>query len=208
MTIDPRRPTHTHAAPTPDPGAGASPLNADHLRALAEGRLRARKVRRAANVAATSGWTLAAFAGLTALGALFGDLVALALGGALGALAYNELRGSAMLRRLEPRGARILGYNQIALGALIVAYSAWSLVAALGSPALASLGGATGDPQTDAMLSSLTGMMTYGLYGTLGAVGLIVPGLTALYYFTRARVVRTVLAQTPPWVIDAMRATT
>jgi hypothetical protein len=38
-------------------------------------------------------------------------------------------------------------------------------------------------------------------------VGVVAPGLTALYYFSRARLIRTVLAQTPPWVVDAMRAT-
>lgn len=192
--------------PSPPKPVPAGPLTGEHLQAIAEARVRSRKVRRAATVAATSGWTMGAFGGITLLGVIFGDLLALAIGVALMALAYNELRGGAMLRRLEARGASVLGYNQLALGAVIVAYSGWSLIGSLTSPALASVSGATGDPQMDAMVRDLTTLLTFGLYGTLAAIGVIVPGLTAVYYFTRARVVRGVLADTPPWVLDAMRA--
>ena len=188
-------------------GAGAcGPLSAEHLRELAEARVRARKVRRAAAFAALSGWTLAVFAFLTLAGAVFGDLAALILGAALAAVAWNELRGAAMLRRFEPEGPRRLGYNQIALAVLIVAYAGWSLAGALRHPMLGTGAGATGDPQTDAMLGNLGTMVALALYGGMAVVGLIAPGLTALYYFTRGRMVRAMLDGTPEWVVQTMRA--
>jgi hypothetical protein len=184
---------------------GTGPLSTEHLRAIGEARLRSKKVRRAVGVAMFSGWTMAAFALVTALMVVFGDVTGLVLGVLLGAIAFNELRGAAMLRRFEARGARVLGWNQVGLGVLICAYSAWSLVSAINSPALAAMSGSTGDPDVDAMVGQITGLVTYGLYGTMFVVGVIVPGLTALYYFTRGRHVRAFVSRTPAWVVDAMR---
>lgn len=165
-----------------------------------------KKVRRAAGVATISGWTLAVFAGLTLLGVLFGDLTALVLGLALTVCAVNELRGASMLRRLDLRGPTTLGWNQVALGIVIVAYAGWSLYRAVQQPPLASVGGSTGDPEIDQMVTSLTTTVTYAFYAGLAATGVVAPGLTALYYFTRARHVRRVLDETPPWVIQTLRA--
>ena len=183
-----------------------APLSPEQLRALADGRRRAAKVRRAATVAAVSGWSMAVFAGLTLLGVLFGSLISLVLTLSLAALAWNELRGGAMLKRFDPRGGKRLAMNQVALGVLIVAYAAWSLASALRTPALAALGGTTGDPQMDAMVADLTRTVAYGLYGAMAAAGIVIPGLTAWYYATRARVVRDLLSTTPAWVLEALRA--
>lgn len=188
-------------------GAGPGPLSAEHLRALGEARVRARKVRRAAGVATMSGWTMAFFALVTLMPVLFGDFVSLVLGIGLSVVAFNELRGAAMLKRLDANGAKLLGWNQIGLGGLIVLYALWSLVGAMRAPALAAAGGSTGDPGMDQMLSRLTTTLNYTVYGTMAALGVVAPGLTAWYYFTRGRLVREVVAQTPGWVIDAMRAT-
>src|SRR5512145_3111917 len=105
----------------------AGPLTAEHLRALNDARIRSRKARRAATVAMISGSTMIFFAVITLLSALFGDLAALLMGIGLSITSYNEIRGGMMLRRLDADGAIRLLYNQIALGVLIVAYSAWSL---------------------------------------------------------------------------------
>ncbi len=204
-SLQPRTPDHAPTqAGTPVPLPG--PLSADHLRTLTEARTRSRKVRRAADVATLSGWTMALFAGLTLLGALFGSLLSLAAGLGLAGVAYNELRGAAMLRRLDQRGARTLGYNQIALAVLIVGYAALSLVLQLRSSPLEAMGGSSGDAQVDAMVTSITSSVTYALYGGMAALGVIAPGLTAWYYFTRARVVREFLKHTPEWVVTTMRA--
>lgn len=189
-------------AGTSDPG----PLSAADLDILASTRKRARKVYRAAAVAAFSGWTMAVFAGLTLIAVVFGDLVALVLGVLLSVLAWNEIRGGTRLRQLDPRAAATLGYNQIALGVLIVAYAAWSLWASLHDPSLATLTTATGDPSTDALMKDLTKAVTYGLYGGIAIAGIIGPGLTSWYYFSRRRIVCGLIQESPAWAIQAIRA--
>jgi hypothetical protein len=174
------------------------------MRELADARERSRKVRRAAGVASLSGWTMAVFAAGTLAAAAFGDMVSLALGIGLSVITYNELRGARLLRQFRPGGAKLLGYNQLALGVLIVAYAGWSMGATLRSPALASVG-STGDPDMDRMISGLTGVIAYGVYGTIAVLGVIVPGLTAWYYFSRGRLVRAMVERTPAWVIETMR---
>lgn len=186
--------------------AAPAPLTPEQIRALADGRRHAAKVRRAALVAAVSGWSMAVFAGFTLIGVAFGSMTSLVVGIALAAIAWNELRGGAMLKRLDARGARRLGFNQLTLGVLIVAYAAWSLHRALATPALASIGGSTGDPDIDALVTDLASTVAYGLYGTIAAAGVIVPGLTAWYYFSRGRVVREMRRRTPQWVIETLRA--
>lgn len=181
-------------------------LTPEQIRAIADGRQRAAKVRRAATIAAISGWSLIVFAAFSALGVIFGSVAALVVALALGVLGWNELRGGAMLRRLDPRGPRTLAANQLALGTLIVAYSAWSLAKALNNPTLASVGGSTGDPEMDAMIAGISEMVAWGVYGTMAAVGVIIPGLTAWYYASRAKPVRDLLARTPEWVVDTLRA--
>lgn len=149
---------------------------------------------------------MAFFAAITLLGVLIDSLTSLIVSLALGAIAWNELRGGAMLRRLDPRGAARLGFNQIILGVLIVAYAAWSLSSALSTDALASFGGSTGDAQVDAMVADLSQTIAYALYASIALIGVLVPGLTAWYYFSRGPLVRTFIARTPPWVLEAMRA--
>ena len=146
------------------------------------------------------------FGAITLVGGVLGDVVSLVLGIGLCAAAWNELRGGTRLRRFDPSGARILGWNQIGVGVLIVAYAAWSLRMNLGSPALASVGGTTGDADMDAMVTDIAMMVTWGLYGGLIVVGIVVPGLTALYYFSRETIVRAFVERTPGWVVDTLRA--
>jgi hypothetical protein len=189
--------TPTHLAP--------GPLSPEDLIALAAVRKQARKVHRAATIAMISGWSMAAFAGLTFIAVLFGDVVALVLGVFLSALAWNEIRGGALLKKLDPRAPRRLGFNQIGLGLLIVVYAAWSLSAALRNPALGTLAGNTGDASTDALVRDLAHALTYGVYGGMAIVGVVVPGLTSWYYFSRGRLVTRLLDDSPSWAIETIR---
>jgi len=193
------------AATGVDERSASGPLSGEHLRILAAARARGKKVRRAAKVAAFSGGTMMLFAAATLIGGLFGDWTSLVLGIILAAIAYIELRGGAMLGRFEPGAARLLGYNQMLLAVVIIAYAAWSLLMALRSPMLAQLRGATGDPQMEEMVGQIATWTTYGLYGCIAFAGLIGPPMTALYYFSRARLVRAMLAETPPWAIETLR---
>ncbi len=181
------------------------PLTPEHLRELADARRRFRRVSRAAAIASFSGWSMAVFAGLTLLVAFLSDWTAWMCGAGLALIAWNEIRGGVMLKRLEPRGARVLGWNQIALGVLLVAYGVWSLAISLKQPALASIG-STGDPNIDAMAESLNRTLSYGLYGSLVVIGILVPGLTSLYYFTRGPMVRKATESTAPWILELWRS--
>jgi hypothetical protein len=236
----------------------ANPLSPDQLQALASARRRARKLSRTAGVARFSGWTMAIFAALTVAGSLCGDVGALLVGIGLGVIAYHELRGAQLLRQFDQRGPRRLGYNQLALAGLLVAYALICLVLALRDPvntlAGQALGRSTGLTSTgkpagasderaaqpaaggqrtsaqerrltdddlgqdisglgDLQLGGLLGdigdlvrTLTLLVYGAVAAVGLLVPGLTAWYYFSRARLLREFLGQTPAWIVEVLRA--
>ncbi len=186
------------------------PLSADHFRAIADARLRSKKIMRAAAVAVFNGWTLAIFAVLTAVMVLFGDWTAGVLAAILGIFAAIELRGAAMFRRYDVAAARMLGFNQLALGLAIFVYAAWSY-----SHSAVTETTQTGDPQMDEMLRNIASDPAFknaehiarvALYGSMALIGPLLPGLNAWYYFSRGTVVRKLLATTPPWVIDALKA--
>lgn len=185
------------------PAECVSPLAPEHLQQLSDAKRRAKKVRRAASVAALSGWSMLVFACISLALAFFSDWSAWAVGIGLLLVALNELRGSAMLRRADPAGAKVLGWNQLVLAALLVAYATWSLATSLRQPLGTAL--QSGDPQIDAMAANITSAVTYGLYGTLAVLGLLLPGLTSIYYFSRARIIRSFLAETPEWIVEIMR---
>jgi len=149
---------------------------------------------------------MAVFAGLTMIGLAFGSLSSAVVGVILGVLAWNELRGGAMLRRFDPSGARVLGRNQIFLGIGIIVYGAWSLRANLGSLGSLQSIGTTGDPSVDAMVNNISQVVTVAVYGGVILLGIVVPGLTALYYFSRGKLVRSFVESTPPWVVETLRA--
>jgi hypothetical protein len=39
----------------------------------------------------------------------------------------------------------------------------------------------------------------------MAVLGLLLPGLTSIYYFSRARIVSSFLAETPAWIVEIMR---
>ena len=198
----PETPISAAASTTPtDP---SNPLSLDHFRLIEEGRARGRRLISASRFAAFNAWSLAIFAVLSALFAITGDYSSLVVGVVLGIFAVNEFRGTAYLKSFDARGPRLLGWNQIALGFALVAYSIYSFFNASTS-SLTSMA-STGDPELDRQVQSLTSVVKLGLYGTLAAIGVIVPGLTALYYFTRARLIRDMVNNTPAWVIQTLRA--
>jgi hypothetical protein len=204
----------SQSSPSPRPNAAAAeatareegPLTPDHLLALDAGRRRVRKIRRAASVAALSGWTMVIFGALTLLGVVFGSLVSLVLGGGLIGLGVNELRGGTELRRLDARGGHRLGWNQIMLAIGVAIYAGWKLYGTATGDPLESLGGSTGDANMDATVSGLYTSLSYGLYGGVLVLGTAVPLLTARYYFRRGRLVTEAVAATPPWVVQTLRA--
>jgi hypothetical protein len=197
-------------APPPHPTDG--PLGPQHHVALATANERAKKIRKAAGVAAFNGWGTAALAVCSAPFAPFsivGFLVALGLT----VVAYNEFHGRKRLLRFDPAATRLLGWNQLGFLGLIIAYCAWMLFTGLTSenPITAEM---ARNLDLDRALGSV-GQFDYlyrvtvaAFYGTVVFLAVIFQGLNAVYYFTRRKYVASFLAETPDWVIEVLRTTT
>ena len=199
----------TQSAPIPPQGTVNAPLSAQHYQALRDAKNGRKKIDFAIGVATFNGWSLGVFAALSALilplsFSFSGLLVSIGLG----VVAWNEFTGRAMLRLLDPQGARRLGFNQIGLGAVIVGYCVWSLLAALfgpdayaeviaENPELGQILGSTGD---------LYRFIAAAVYG--GAIVLTIPyqALMAWYYFSRVRHIMRYVEQTPAWVTELHRS--
>jgi hypothetical protein len=143
---------------------------------------------------------------LTLLFGLF-SLTSLLLGVGLGIVAYIELRGSRELRRFDETAPRRLGFNQIALGAMIVVYCAWGIWLAVAGPgpydSYLAQGGDTAD--MIAPIDRLNRSITAAFYTLLICVSVVAQGCTSLYYFTRRRHIVAYVSKTPAWVIEALR---
>ena len=179
-------------------------LTEAHLQQLAAARLAAKKLRRAAGVANFDGWTLGFFGGLTLL---FGitSVDGWVIGLVLAAIAFIELRGAAKLRVLDPSSPKILGINQLALSGLIILYALWQIYRqSTGKGDLAEV--AAMDPAAADMVGPMVQQVTMLLYGGLIVIAIFAQGGLALYYFTRARILRTYLEQTPTWIIQMQKS--
>lgn len=202
------------SAPTSAPATPVGgPLTAEHLAALTLANQRSKKLRSAAGVAMFNGICIGAVSGLSLLfaagAAMFGefDWVAAVMGIGLGAIAWNEFRGRKMLQQFNPRGPAVLGWNQLALLGLIVAYAAWMMGTALlkANPYDEAM-------QREPMMKDMLGdfghwfrMLTVAVYGGAIVGSLLFQGLNSLYYFTRGRILRGYLADTPAWVVQLQR---
>jgi hypothetical protein len=160
-----------------------------------------------------NGCSLAVFAGcsllMALLGAMFGefDIIGLAVGSGLALLAWNEFRGRAMLRRLEPHACSVLGWNQLNLLIMVIVYAGWMISQAMWGPSPydaaiakeAMLAGSLGS------INDLYKTITIAIYGGLIAGTLIFQGINSLYYFTRRKQVEAYVSETPEWVVDLQR---
>lgn len=192
--------------PSPSATGPLSPEQMQHL--LAAGR-RAQRIYGAAKLAAFNGWTIAVVAGLSLPLVLFGlSLSGLLVEAGLAVVAFNEFRGRRRLLRFDPSATRLLGWNQIALMALLIAYSAWAIHAAWANPNPyeAEL---RANPELRGMLGSIGNLylaVTIAVYGGVILATIGFQGLNAWYYFTRRRYVQEYLDETPPWVRDVLNA--
>jgi hypothetical protein len=188
-----------------------NPLSLTHRRELSAARDRAKTIRKAARVAAFNGWTTAMAAALSAIFLIFdrsGIAIAITIG--LSTVAYNEFRGRMHLLNFDPSAATLLGWNQLALLAMIVVYCLWSLYGSLGEAGTMATE-LKSYAELDSVLGSAGGFaelyktITVAVYG--GAIGLtaLFQGGNALYYFTRRRHVDDFIAETPLWVREVQR---
>jgi len=195
---------------TPDSDAPASgPLNDQHYQQLHNAKARRSKIDFAIKVASFNGWSIGIFAALSALFLpLSFSFQSLLITLGLGAVAYHEFKGRRLLRALDARGPRLLGYNQIGLGAVIVVYCLWTLMAELAGPG-AYAQTLQEHPELSQVLGSTDGLVrfiTVLVYGTIIALTVPYQALMAWYYFSRGKHLDIYVSQTPGWVTDLERA--
>ncbi len=182
----------------------ASPLNHKHLEELAKARKRAKKIRRAASVAAFSGWSTLGFGLLTLPFGIF-STVALLLGIALSIIGFVELKGRTQLLSFNPKALKHLALNQVAFACVLIAYAGWSLYSGLTSPSqIASVAGTQGMAGLE-NIESLEHLLTLAIYGGLILGTIIFQGGAALYYATRSKYMRRYINNTPQWVLELQR---
>lgn len=197
-------PPVSRAVPAP------TPLSPDQIAEIERGRRRARKVRRAAGVAALSGWTLAGFSLMSLAFALAGDWVSVAAGVVLAAVAFNEFKGGERLKKFDEGGARQLARGQLVLGVAIALYAAWNAYAATRAPATSSV--STSSAEVNQMYRDIMGEFgpmvraaSIMVWAVVGGGGLLACWLTAWYYSSRRKVVRQLRERTPAWVVEVLR---
>ncbi len=195
----------------------SDPLTSEHRRELSAARDRGKVIRKAARVAAFNGWTTALIAAVSALIAVVSGLfsptspVALALTAGLTVVAFNEFRGRKRLLNFDPRGATLLGWNQVGLLAIIIVYCLWSMYSGTHGSGelekelndLGDLNAALG--MSPGGLNDLTSLIAVAFYGIVIVLSVLFQGGNALYYFTRRRHVEEFVAETPAWVRDIER---
>jgi len=208
MSAAPRLPYSVGVLSTANPPASAGPgLSPQQLQELAAANRQLRKITSAARMAAFNGYSAALFAVLS-LPFVFGSWPTAFICAGLAAFAYRELTGRTALLRLEPPALTSLARNQFLLMGVLVVYGAWQLIAAQVSPA--QFPAALSDPQIREMLQEsgieeLYSLATLALYGCLIVGAIVFQGLTARYYFRRARLLAEYLANTPQWVRQVQR---
>jgi hypothetical protein len=207
------------SATTAHPAQGpVGPLSGEQLEQIEQANARSAKLRKVGGVALFNGCTIGFFAATSLLFALISpvcggfDFTALVMAVGLGLVAYNEFKGRTLIRRFELRGPRLLGWNQVCLMVLVIGYCAWMIVTSLiaPNPLAAELKAYPELGQMKTMFGSmgdLPRLLTLAVYGTMIVATVIFQGLNAVYYFSRAKLLRAYLAQTPPWIVEVQRRT-
>jgi hypothetical protein len=182
--------------------ASTTPLSDEHYQELADADLRARKVRRGIRVATFDGWTVGAFGALTLLFGVF-SIAGWIMGAGMCMIAWIELDGAKRLGRFEPRSGIRLGWNQVALGSLLLCYAMFGLWRSLYGPdPLAST--IESAPEVASMVSGfseMARMIGAAVYALLAMVAIFAQGGTAWFYFTREKYLSAYRAQTPDWIV-------
>ncbi len=192
---------------TPDQPTG--PLNQQHYDVMREAKTKRSKIDFAIGVASFNGWSIGIFAAISALFLpLSFTLQSLFITLGLGAVAYHEFKGRKLLRALDLRAPKLLGLNQIALGAVIVAYCAWSLIAELAGPGTYAQTIQEHPELADVLgeTDGLVRLIVVLVYGSVIALTIPYQALMAWYYLSRTKHIQTYISQTPQWVTDLERA--
>jgi hypothetical protein len=186
--------------PTSTPG-----LTPENYRELAEARTALKKIRRAVGKARFDGWFLAASAVVSfMLG--YDNVTGWVVTIAFVIMMVVEFRAATQLLRLEPKSIPTLAINQIVMGVFLGAYFLKQIqVESSGS-------GMLNDPMLVQALQGRTELIpqvqqiVISGYWAILAVTVAYCGLFAIYFFSRASVLRRYLQETPDWIVQMQRA--
>jgi hypothetical protein len=191
----------TQGVPPPRP---AGPLSGEDYAQLELARKRGKKVLKAAKVASFDAWTMAIIGG-SALAFGVVDHVSGIVGGAIMIVAMVEFKGAAKFRKMDLGAPMLCGLNQLFLLATIAVYCAWNLMQ--NQPSVMQ---SIGDPMGDAVLGDVASMessIMKAFYSLVLIGSVLMQGLTAVYYFTRARHMRRYVQETPAWIVELQKRT-
>jgi hypothetical protein len=180
-----------------------SPPSAEHLEQIAAARQRSAKLRKMATWGTVSAWTTAIFAASTMVCSVTSP-TGMVLGAAMAVVAWFEFKGVNELKRLKPIAPRRMAVNQLVFGAILFVYGAWSLWNSLHAPSELA-----GHPELQQVLGdvgSLETSINVAVYVSVMLAAILGPGLTAIYYRSRAKHLDAYLAETPQWILDLQRA--
>ncbi len=194
-------------------------LTAEEQQQIILARRRAGKIRRAVAVARFDAWSTGFFAVMTlmyvAVSVAFGfSLIALLIGIGMAIVAYNSFCGAGELKQFNLRGPRRLGWNQLGFALMICLYCAARIVQGLLftdeiiQPFVAyfsQMAELSGQPISTQDMATKVKIVYCAIFGAVIFVSILVQGLTAMYYFTRAGHIRAYLKQTPDWVVEILR---
>lgn len=190
------------AAPGSPPNPSADPLSPEHYREIEAARARQKKITRAIQLATFDGWCAVVLA-VFAAPFMYFSFTAIVVCVVLAAVAVAEFRGRAMLRRLDERGATVLGLNQFGLFTAILIYSLWRIWTEWRNPtslgALVAQDPALGQFSSDD-IERLVDLATVAVYSAVILASALFQGGLALYFLSRWRHVREHRTLTPEWV--------
>jgi hypothetical protein len=201
--------------PTPVPAP--APLTPEQLQELSQAKQRWRKVQRAVRFARFSAWTMALIAAGALLVGIF-DRTSAVMGLLLAGVTVNEFVGGSKLSRAQLSGPMLLGWNQLLLLGVIGGYCFYMIFLSTPGPLVSDprVMEVLQDPLMRDQLEAQLGPgildlfdkpdTAYTLFYTVVAAGsLLMQGLTALYYFSRRKVLMAYLNATPAWVVEVQR---
>ena len=189
--------------------ATTAPLTPDHQTAILQARRDAKPIRRAANLAAFSGWSTSVIAGFAFLSVVLTLLLSQSIDGrgllisiVLTACGVFEIACGRSLRRFDLRMPRRLAVNQIVLMVGVVIYAAMGLHAALYGPGQYDTYLESGGDIADAIrpIDSLTRNVMAAVMISLIVGTVFMQGGAAIYYATRRPVIERFRATTPEWI--------
>jgi len=190
---------------------GEAPLDNEHLLQLAQARRGQKPLRRAATVATITGIFLLVAACFSFLLGLF-DYHNFIVAAILTVLGVVELRAAGNLRSARTGAARILMFNEAAIGLLLLLYAGHGIyTAATADMSTFGLSPSTATFVQQHPESGLQGigetarLAMFAYYGLVGVFGVLYQGGMAFCYARKEVRLRRWQQETPDWTRDILR---